>query len=321
MRRIFLNFIISLFIVCATAQSSQALTIDFKDVVTLQFDQIGSLKRLNDNIVSMAASIYEGSSQMMKYADMLKCYAENGKGAFYTLNFFVFSISVHWIDPWVWLAAGILLIIGFLIMMTASFYMFDVSFNIAISLFLLPLGLALWPFGWTRDKLKTVMGYIVYYTGLFIFLPLGISIATSLVRTVIDDTLSKQAGTNDRSFYEIFQDGQSDILQESFSIASWGFYVLLATYIMAMYIIPLMAGEFCSHFFGGALAGSPLSNMVQDQLKTLKKNTIGRAGKYVKDVAQHQYGKMIKNHFSANSSSFFSRMMHRYGANMARTRR
>jgi len=321
MKKILISFILSLFVICASAHQSQALTVDFDDITSLNFDQIGALTELTDNITTMAGQIYKGSSQMMKYADMLKCYAEHGKGAFYSINLLIFSISIHWIEPWTWLASLILLVIGFLIMMIASFYMFDISFNIAVSLFLLPLGLALWPFGWTRDKLKTVLENIVYYTGLFIFLPLGIAIATSLVTTVIDDTLARQTGTNGRSFAEIFKDGQSDILQKSFSIFSMGFYVLLMTYIVAMYIIPLMAGEFCSHFFGNALLGSPISdkitNFVKDQVSSAK----NRAGKYAKDVAKHQVGSMIKNHSSARSSNFLSRVMHRYGSNMAKTKK
>lgn len=326
MKKIFISFVLSLLILCSTAHPSQAFSLsglirDIEDILTLNFDRISALDELTDNITNMAGQIYSGSSQMMKYADMIKCYSEHGKGAFYSINLLIFSISVHWIEPWTWMASLILLVIGFLIMMIASFYMFDVSFNIAISLFLLPLALALWPFAWTRDKLKQVLDGIVYYTGLFIFLPLGIAISTSLVTTVIDKTLAAQSGTNGRSFVEIFQDGKSDILQESFSLWSPGFYVLFITYIIAMYIIPLMAGEFCSHFFGSAMVGNPMSDMIKERIKAAKENTLGRAGKYAKDVAKHQTGKMIKNSFDKKSNNFFSRMMHRYGANMAKTKR
>ena len=42
-------------------------------------------------------------------------------------------------------------------MVGASFYMFDVAFNLSISIILLPLGIALWPFGWTKAKLKNIV--------------------------------------------------------------------------------------------------------------------------------------------------------------------
>lgn len=64
--------------------------------------------------------------------------------------------------------------------------MFDVAFNLSLSIVLLPIALALWPFAWTRGKLKTVVESIAYYTGLFIFLPLGILIGAQLVVTIIE---------------------------------------------------------------------------------------------------------------------------------------
>ena len=318
MKKIFISFILSLFLIFATSHRAEAITINLRDFLT---GNQGPMQELNDNIVTMAGRIYEGSSQMMKYADMLKCYAEYGKGAYYSIGFWFISITIHWLEPWTYIAAWILLIVGFFIMMIASFYMFDVSFNIAISLFILPIGLALWPFGWTKDKLKPIIESIVYYSGLFIFLPLGITIATTLVRTVINQALESQEGTNGRSFEEIFLDGQSDILQESFNLWSTGFYIVLLTYIVALRIIPLMAGEFCKHFFGAPLVGTPMADKIKDGIQALNKQTLGRAGKYAKDVAKHQTGQAIKNHTNSRSGSFVSRMMHRYGSQMAKTRR
>jgi hypothetical protein len=239
-----------------------------------------AMANLSKNITKMAKSINKASSQMMNFASMLYCNSLHGKAAEWALEINGrewFTRKVISIE--LFLSSIILTIIGFLILVATAFYMFDVAFNLSLSIVLLPLVIALWPFGWTRSKLRDVVESIAYYTGVFIFLPLGIVIANAIVQDAVADAFG---GVEELK--SAFQEDKADLIQESLAFYRLPFLKVLLCYILALKIIPLMAGEFCSRFFGDALAGSPISEKITQQLSKLNKKTLGRVGKYGKDA-------------------------------------
>lgn len=316
MKKIIINFILSLFIICFSAHNAAA-------DITLNLDEIDALKTLTDNVTEMAKEINHGSSKMMKYADMLICSAKHGRESYSTFSIAgIISISVHLISIFVWLAGWILLILGFFIMMLASLYMFDVSFNIAIVLVILPLGFALWPFGWTRDKLKPMIDALVHYTGVFIFLPLGIHIGVTLVEYIMNKAINSDANVGESAitFEQAFIEDRSDLISDNLGVTSLGFWMLFIAYLIAMRLIPLMATEFCDHFFGESLAGSPINDKITQAIAAVKKQTLGRAGKLGKDIAKHKMGNHIKGK-GKKDGNFLQRAIYRYGKNMANTKK
>lgn len=292
----------------------QAYAADFLGIVV---DFIVGLFRnspfdeLSNNIINLAMLINKSTAQMMKFGDMLLCSSLHGAAA----DVSILGLDLgKWVAPSIFLSGAIFYTIGFLIMLMTSFYLFDAAFNLSISVILLPLTLALWPFGWTRDKLQIIIKSIVYYIGIFIFLPLGVLIAKELAFTVVRDAFIS-SGFN---FLEAFEADQSDLIEEHLGIFCKTSLKLLLFYIVAIRIIPLLAMDFCKYFFGSALVGNPIMDRITERGRQLIKRG-KRIGKFGEDIAKHQIGKSIENSGN-NRRGFMGRVIAQYGKNMARTR-
>lgn len=270
------------------------------------------LEELCDNIMKLAELINKSTSEMMRFGDMLMCSGLHGSAADIDLKFISFKL----IAPSIYLSGAILYILGFLIMLMTSFYLFDAAFNLSISVILLPLALALWPFGWTRDKLKIVINSLLYYVGVFIFLPLGVLMAKELAFSVVEMAFKSSVGF---SFQAAYEADQSDLIEDNLGIFCMPFLKVLLFYVVALRIIPLMAMDFCKYFFGGALVGSPMMDRITQAAKHLMRQgkKIGKTGK---DIAKHQTGKAIENK-GKRRGGFLGKVISQYGKNMARTHR
>ncbi len=304
---------------CITSNNTFATTgIGGESIETITFSEdIGgsALTNLVDNIVEMTENIGTASAQMMKIGDMLLCNSFHGKAA--TWNFVVKKLEL--LDLTIFISGCILYIIGLFITVATSFYMFDIALNLTVAILLLPLALALWPFAWTKEHLKSIITSITYYIGLFIFLPLGILIAQTLVINIINDAF-ESAGSS-FSFTEAFDNDESDLINDNLGISSITFIKLLIAYILAFKIIPLLANEFCGHFFGEGLLKSPMSDKLSEALKNVKEKTIGKASKYAGDVMKHQKGNFIKNKMGNENGNLLQRGIAKYGKRMSKTKK
>ncbi len=289
------------------------VTVDFRNLLSAEV----ALTKLNNEIMKLTRDISIASAQMMKFGDMLLCNARYSAAA--EINFSVVGIDIISIDFIVldiYISGWILYIIGFFIMMISTFYLFDIAFNLTISITLLPLALALWPFGITRDKLKLVIESILYYVGLFIFLPLGVLIAKTLAQTVVNDAFSGSGF----DFETAFNQDQSDLIRDNLGLFTLPFLKILLCYIVALKIIPLMAGEFCEHFFGSALVGNPMSERMTEMSKLAAK-PLKKVGNYGKNVLQHQTGKGLEKFGNNKNAGILRSAIGRYGKRLAKTKR
>lgn len=307
-----IKFIVFLLIFCFASFSCFA-----KDTIS----DIKALNELNTYIEQVMKDVNKGASEMMKIADMLRCNAIHGKASYTTISIPKTSVGVrvHLVDPHFLFVSLILYVLGFFILMVASFYMFDVAFNVSVTLLILPLGLALWPFGWTRDKLKVMIESIAYYTGIFIFLPLGILIGVKIVTGVAEASFSG-AGGDTINLYTAFKDDNTDALSQAFGFWSLGFLKILLCYIVALRVVPLMATEFCSHFFGSSLLGNPIHDKVAQFSQKLKQATIDRAAKHGMNIVRAQTGNMIKNAGNKNGN-IIDRTLYQYGKEVAKPKK
>jgi hypothetical protein len=250
----------------------------------------------------------------MKFGDMLICASLHGKAADIGIDP---VLNIRIIDLSLFLAGGIFYILGFMVMMISSFYMFDVAFNLVISIMLMPIGLTLWLFSWTKDKLKPIIENVIYYTGLFIFLPLGILLSKVLVEEVIEDALSSDV-------WNLYEQDRSDILEEKLGLIQRPFLQILLSYILAIKIVPLMADDFCKHFFGQALVGNPISGNLTQLAQMVKKHTLDKVAKFARDVAKHQTGKAIEKageKMGGKDPGLVARSTANYGKEMSQTKK
>ena len=282
-------------------------------------EDLSALSSLREYIRQMVRNINDGAKEMMKIANMLICNSLHGTASYWEGDLGVAgTVKFHAIDPMFFLCGIILYILGFFILMVASFYMFDIALNISVTLLILPLGLALWPFGWTKDKLKPMIESVAYYTGLFIFLPLGILIGVKLVEGVAVEAIQNNGGgEKDIDLYEAFETDNVDALTEVFGLSSFGFLKMLLCYVIALRVIPLMATEFCTHFFGEGLLGNSIHEAFNQFTQILKEQTVGRMGKYGKNAAKAKIGNKIKDAGDKNGN-IVDRTFYRYGKNVAK---
>ncbi|MBQ8750919.1 MAG: hypothetical protein IJZ30_04720 [Alphaproteobacteria bacterium] len=292
---------------------------DLINVSTVKFDVYSggeAMNNLSNKVTSLAKTIHTASSKMLKFANMLYCNSLHGKAADWEIEIPALNWSKSWrlISFPLWFSAIILIFVGFLITVATSFYLFDIAFNLSITIVLLPLGIALWPFGWTKAKLKNIVNNIVYYTGLFIFLPLGITIANQLVSTVIANVFG-----GEQALIEAFENDQADIIKDNLSLFTLSFLKVLISYCVAFKIIPLMATEFCGRFFGGALAGNPISEKITQMIAKFHRKTTKPLAKYGKDVAKHQSGNLLKK-MGNEKGNFAQRALYRAGASLGKTK-
>lgn len=283
--------------------------------IKIDGQNISAMDELNKNIHEMTKKIDKASRQMMKIADMIICNASHGAAATVSFETEGFSIKFELFAIDILISGWILYVLGFFMTIIASFYMFDIAFNLSLSILLLPLALALWPFAWTKGKLGIVVKSIAYYTGLFIFLPLGILIGVALVTEVIDSVFPEGS-----SFIKAFNEDKSDEIRDTLAFYTWGFFKVVLSYLVAMKVLPLMAQEFCNHFFDGALVGDPMNQKMTQIIAVAKQKTIGKVTKFGKDVIKHQTGKGIEK-AGNKMGGFMGGVLSRYGRQIGQTRR
>lgn len=274
------------------------------------------MDELSANILNLAQLVNKSTSDMMRFGDMLMCTSLHGSMAVVKISVGPLSLSLgHIISPCVWLSGAILYVVGFILLMMSSYYLFDAAFNLSISIVLLPLGLALWPFGWTRDKLKIIIDSIVYYVGVFIFLPLGILMAKEIAFAAVDEAFLSSGF----DFMTAYEEDKGELIEDNLGIFCLPFLKVLLCFIVASRVIPLMAMDFCKYFFGSALVGTPVADRIKDMAKSGAKQA-KKAGKFGKDVAKHQAGNKISS-IGGRMGGKTGAALAKFGQDMAKTRK
>lgn len=289
MIKIFKILVVSLFILLSPMKKSEANLINVSEMQYSSISGGATMQKLSNDVLRMAKQISKASADMMKFGDMLFCSSIYGKAAYWEFSVLNWEFKEKVLAVELFFSSLFLIAIGFMVSMIAAFYMFDIAFNLSISIVLLPLGIALWPFGWTRDKLKTIIGNIVYYIGLFIFLPLGILIGMAIINEIV---MSIFGGANELE--EAFRTDNADFIEDNLSLFTLTFLKVLLSYVVALRVLPLMASEFCGHFFKSSFAGNPIDERLSQMLSKVKQKTIGRVANYGKDVASYQINNLFQ---------------------------
>lgn len=314
------KFIATLFICFTVLLVPTKVNADLIKVSEIDFStQAGgeAMSSLSNKVTKLAQSVHKASSKMLKFANMLYCSSLHGKAAYVEISVPGTGWEAKWklFAPFLFLSSLLLIMIGFFITVSVAFYLFDIAFNLSITIVLLPLGIALWPFGWTKAKLKNIVNNIVYYTGLFIFLPLGITIANKIIGNVVAGVFG-----GEQALIDAFKNDQADLIEDKLSLFTLSFLKVLISYAVAFKVIPLMATEFCGHFFGGAMAGNPMSEKLTQLISKIHSKSTKRLGKYGKDVALHQTGNLVKK-LGKENGNFVQRMVYGLGSSIGRTTR
>lgn len=184
----------------------------------------------------------------------------------------------------VWLCGAVVYFFGFMLTLSITFYLVDIAFKLGFAIIMLPIGVALWPFPPTKDKLSALISIMLRSAAIFVFLALGVSYALNLI--------GESAGGLDQIFDDIDHD-KTDAVAENFSLASTHFLVVLFTLLYSMKLVGSVVADYADKFFPDQTFGkaSPIHGSMTQGMDFVKKKAVQPAVSWAHDVAKTQAGR------------------------------
>lgn len=193
----------------------------------------------------------------------------------------------------VWICGAVIYFFGFMLSLAIAFYIIDISFKLGLAVILLPIGVALWPFSWTKNKLQNLISIILKSAGIFVFLAMSASYALNM--------LSASIGGIETIFSAIDQEN-TDVISHYFTLFSTSFLVIVASLVYGQKLIGSTTKDYVDKFFpdnvfgGGSGSGamgdaSPMHHLSTQAVDFTKKKIVAPAASFVGDVATTQAGR------------------------------
>ena len=89
-------------------------------------------------------------------------------------------------DISVWICGLIIYLVGYMMTISITFYVVDIAFKLGFAIIMLPIGIALWPFPPTKDKLTFLISIILKSAAIFVFLSLTVTYTVTLIDSALD---------------------------------------------------------------------------------------------------------------------------------------
>ena len=184
----------------------------------------------------------------------------------------------------VWLCGAVIYFFGFMLTLSITFYLVDIAFKLGFAIIMLPIGVALWPFPATKDKLSALISIMLRSAAIFVFLALAVSYALNLI------------GASGGGLEEIFNDidnDKTDEVAENFSLASTHFLIVLFTLLYSMKLVGSAVADYADKFFPDQTFGkaSPIHGSMTQGMDFVKKKAVQPAAMWAGDVAKTQMGR------------------------------
>lgn len=187
----------------------------------------------------------------------------------------------------VWLCGAIIYVIGFMLTLSVTFYLVDIAFKLGFAVIMLPIGIALWPFPVTKDKLSILISIMLKNAAIFVFLAMAVSYALNLINTAtigVDDLFAR------------IDNNETDTVSNDFSLASSNFLVILFALIYGMKLIGSAVADYADKFFsdkafGGGQKASPIHGSMTQAMDFAKKKVAEPVADWTADKAKVQLGK------------------------------
>lgn len=262
-------------------------------------------KSLLNNIMSYVAAVSGTVSTHLEIGHMITCHS-NHAGA-WGWNSPVGLIGITNIP--LWISGALIWFLGFMMTLSVTYYLVDISFKIGFTIIALPIVVGLWPFNITKDRLGACVGMVLNAAGIFLFLAMTVAIGLVLVSHSLDavtDTPTLIASAQERGLniekmsgaqkiMLAVEDGNSEYVSNNFSLFG-GYWLLIAiAYLYAFKLIGSTISDFVNEFFPDSVMGSasPMHQKMVKYTDIAKKKAIKAAtfaGKAVKNRAKGMFG-------------------------------
>ena len=208
-------------------------------------------------------------STHLEIGHMLTCYA-SGAGAW---NWVVATI----INFWMWLSGAFIWFCGFMMTLSVTYYLVDISFKLGFAIIALPITVGLWPFNMT--------------------VACGLALVSSALEfgqetaTVAEN--GAQLSGSDRVMQAI-EDGDGEYIGEQFSFWSFRWIIILFAYLYAIKLIGSTMSDYVDNFFPDHIFGSksPMHRRLT-QVTAMAKSAAMKPVKVAGKIAKHQTGKLV----------------------------
>ncbi|MBR1915801.1 MAG: hypothetical protein IJ830_05135 [Alphaproteobacteria bacterium] len=237
-----------------------------------------------NGVYEATANIYHKVADISVLGDALMCHAAHaGKNEIKILGVTLFSYP----DISVWLCGFIIYFCGFMLLLGISFYIVDISFKLGMVVILLPIGIALWPFEWTKDKLTKLISIILKSAGIFIFLAITVPYSLNMLSSSIGGL---------ESIFEAIDNENTDLVSETFSLFSLNFLIIMAVLIYSQKMVSSTIQDYVDKFFpdagfGGGSGAYPMHHLSTQAIDFAKKKVVAPVASFAGDVAMTQAGR------------------------------
>ena len=269
------------------------------------------------SIYTSIKEINDGLALILTVGHSLTCHAVHaGQNSITLLGVEIFSYP----DISVWLCGAVIYMIGFMMLMSITFFVVDIAFKLGFAVIMLPIGIALWPFPVTTDKIKQLISIILKSAAIFAFLAITVSyslnlLASALAMEASDEAstvsvvayrgLAKQQGLNwdelngMAKLFFLVENNATDMIANNFTIISTYFLVIVFALVYGMKLIGSTIEDYVDKFFpdkafGSGSSSSPIHGKMTQALDFAKKHTVDKAGSWAYDVAKTQTGRAVQ---------------------------
>ena len=218
--------------------------------------------------------------------DALMCHAVHG-ASWQTM---VGTVRLFgWANIPIWLCGAIIYCFGFMLVLSVTFYIVDVSFKLGFAIIVLPIAIALWPFAWTKDKLMVCISVFLKSAGILIFLSLTTAYALNMLSEVLGGLTP---------IMEALTENKTKEVAETFSLTSGTFLLIVVVLIYGMKMIGATIPDYVDKFFPDNMFGkgskaSPMHMLSTQGLDFVKQKAVAPAAKFAHDVVRTQSGRVV----------------------------
>lgn len=190
-----------------------------------------------------------------------------------------------------WFCGAFIYFMGFMLTLSVTFYLVDIGFKLGFAVIALPIGVALYPFSWTKDKLAKIISIMLNSAAIFAFLSICVSYVYQLVSSALNGT--------DELFQQI-SENKVEKVAEKISFTSDTYILCLIALIYSLKLVGSAVKDYADKFFSDRLFGgaSPIHGSLTQAMDFAKKKTLDPVVSYAKDVAKTQAGKVMSGQYN-----------------------
>lgn len=289
------------------------------------------------SIYNTTKNISDKVALVLTLGHSLTCHAVHaGKNEISLMGISLFDYP----DFSVWLCGAIIYVVGFMMTLSISFYVADIAFKLGFAVIMLPIGIALWPFSLTKNKLSLLISIILKNAAIFLFLAITVSYAFNLIEAALNAKISDEvpessplmlalkevftgsssqqnwdSATGIQKLFFLVSNNMTDLISKNFTLFSSYFLVMLCALIYAFKLIGSTIPDyvdkmFPDHVFGGGMGASPIHGAMTQGMDFVKKNTIDKAASWAGDVVKTQTGRAMTGVGNLVSGKYNNQIKH-----------